>query len=74
MSLFYSRESKQQLIGYADAKYISDHIKVGHKQGMCLIAMILLFHRNLSNKQWWPHHQIIQKYWQFMKQVMNVYG
>ena len=49
------------------------HIKVGHKQGMCLIAMVLLFHGDLSNKQWWPHRQIIQKYWQFMKQVMNVY-
>ena len=62
MGLFYSRELKQHLLEYADAEYISDHIKVGHKQGMCLIAMILLFHGNLSNKQWWPHHQIIQKY------------
>ncbi|RVW18477.1 Retrovirus-related Pol polyprotein from transposon TNT 1-94 [Vitis vinifera] len=28
------------------------HIKAGHKQGMCLIAMVLLFHGDLSNKQW----------------------
>ena len=49
-------------------------IKVGHKHGMCLIAMVLLFHEDLSNKQWWLHHQIIQKYLQFMKQVVNVYG
>ena len=27
MSLFYSRESKQQLLGYADAEYISDPYK-----------------------------------------------
>ena len=50
MGLFYSRELKQHLLEYADAKYISDHIKVGHKQGMCLIAMILLFHGDLLNK------------------------
>ena len=31
MGLFYSRESKQQLFGYADAGYLSIHIKVGHK-------------------------------------------
>ena len=50
------------------------HIKVGHKQGMCLIIMVLLFHGDFSNKQWWLHQQIIQKYWQFMKQVVNVYS
>ena len=27
MSLFYSRESKQQLLGYADAGYLSDSYK-----------------------------------------------
>ena len=72
MDLFYSRESKQQLLGYADARYLSNPHK--GRSGMCLIAMVLLFHGDLSNKQWWSHHQIIQKYWQFMKQVVNVYG
>ena len=50
------------------------HIKLGHKQSMCLIEMELLFHGDLSNKPWWPHCQIIYKYLQFMKQVVNVYG
>ena len=31
MGLFYSRESKQQLLGYADVGYFQIHIKVGHK-------------------------------------------
>ena len=50
------------------------HIKLGHKYDMCLITMVVLFHRDFSNKQWCSHHQIIQKYLQFMKQVVNVYG
>ena len=72
MGLFYSSESKQQLIRYADAWYLSDPHK-GNKQGMCLIVMVLLFHGDLSNKQWWLHHHIILKYLQLMKQVINVY-
>ena len=32
-------------------------IKVSHKHGMCLITMVLLSHGDLSNKQWWSHHQ-----------------
>ena len=62
ISLFYSRESKQQLLRYADAGYISDLHKDRSQTGMCFIVMVLLFHGDLSNKQWWPHHQIIQKY------------
>ena len=74
MGIVYSRESKQQLLRYADAGYISDLHKDRSQTGMCFIVMVLLFHEDLSNKQWWPHHQIIQKYWQFMKQVVNIYG
>ena len=72
MSLSYLRESKQQLLGYADAEYLSDSYK--GKSQTWYVFMVLLSHRDLSNKQWWPHHQIIQKFLQFMKQVVNVYG
>ena len=33
MSLFYSRESKQQLLGYADARYLSDPHKSRSQTG-----------------------------------------
>ena len=33
MSLFYSKESKQQLLGYADARYISDPHKARSQIG-----------------------------------------
>ena len=49
-SLFYLRESKQQLFGYADAGYFSDPYKVISQIGYCLIAMVLLFDGNLLNK------------------------
>ena len=58
MSLFYSNESKQQLLGYADAGYLSNPHKT-RSQIMCFIAMVLLFHGDLSNKQWKSYHQII---------------
>ena len=29
---------------------------------MCLIVMLLLFHGDLSNKQWWSYRHIIKKY------------
>ena len=35
MSLFYSKESKQQLFGYADAGYLSYPHKAISQQGMC---------------------------------------
>ena len=47
MSLFYSTESKQQLLEYADVGYLSDPQKPDHKQGMCLIIVELLFHGDI---------------------------
>ena len=34
MSLFYSKELKQQLFGYANAGYLPYHIRPNHKQGI----------------------------------------
>ena len=36
VGLFYSNESKSELIGYADAGYLSDPHKADHKQVICL--------------------------------------
>ena len=36
------------------------HIKLDHKQGMCLIVMELLIYGDPLSKQWWPHHRMIQ--------------
>ena len=52
MGLFYSKESKQQLFGYADAGYFSDPHKAFSQTGMCLIVMELLFHGDPLSKQW----------------------
>ena len=61
MCLFYSKESKQQLLEYAYARYLTDSHKAISQQGMCLIIMELLFHGDPLSKQWWPHHRIIQR-------------
>ena len=61
-SLFYSGNQSNNCLDMQMQDIFQIHIKVGHKQGMCLITMVLLFHGDLSNKQWWSHHQIIQKY------------
>ena len=55
MSLFYLRESKQQLLGYVDAKYLSDPHKGRSQTGY-------VFNYNgtaKESREWWPHHQII---------------
>ncbi|RVW93168.1 Retrovirus-related Pol polyprotein from transposon TNT 1-94 [Vitis vinifera] len=52
MGLFYSRESKQQLLGYADAGYLSDPHKGRSQTGYVFNYNVLLFHGDLSNKQW----------------------
>ena len=49
-------------------------IKLDHKPGMFLTTMELLSHGDLLSRQWWLHHQIIQKLLQFTKLVVNAYG
>ena len=48
-------------------------IKLDHKPGMFLTIMELLSHGDLSSRQWWLQHQIIQKLLQFTKLVVNAY-
>ena len=47
MGLFYSKESKQQLLGYEDVGYLSDPHKARSKPGMYLAVMVLLSYGNL---------------------------
>ena len=61
MDLFYSKESKQQLLVYADAGYLSNPHKARSQIGYVLIVMELLFHGDLLSKKWWQPHQIIKK-------------
>ena len=49
-------------------------IKLDYKPGMFLTTMELLSHGDQSSRQWWLHHQIIQKLLQFTKLVVNAYG
>ena len=44
MGILYSKESKQQLLDMLMQDIFHIHIKLGHKQGMYLIVMELLFH------------------------------
>ena len=69
MGLFYSNKSDMQMQDIFQIR-----IKLDHKPGMFLTTMELLSHGDLSSKQWWLHHQIIQKLLQFTKQVVNAYG
>ena len=52
VGLFYSRKSSNNCLDIQMQDTFQIHIKVGHKHGICLIAIVLLFHRDLSNKQW----------------------
>ena len=54
MSLFYSRESKQQLLGYADAEYLSDPYKEilaiheASRECVWLRSMIQIFKKHVD--------------------------
>ena len=75
IGIFYSNKSKEKK--YLDTKMqdiFHIRIKLDHKPGMFLTTMELLYHGDLSSRQWWLHHQIIQKLSQFTKLVVNAYG
>ena len=62
MGLFYSKESKQQFLGYVDTRYISDpHKPKSQTDQYVFIVMEPLFHGDPLSRQWWPHHRIIQR-------------
>ncbi|KAM6546487.1 hypothetical protein CsatB_027223 [Cannabis sativa] len=71
--LFYSNNCGSQLIGYADAEYLSD-IKPYLKLVICSLAVTLLYPGAQQSKLWWPLPQIKLRYLQFTRQVENVFG
>ena len=55
MRLFYSKEMEPQLLGYADAGYLSDPHKARSQTGYIYLLMeILQYPGDKLNKQWWP--------------------
>ena len=75
MSLFYLKISRNKNYSNMQMQDIFQiRIKLDHKLGMFLTTMELLSHGDLSSRQWWLHHQIIQKLLQFTKLVLNAYG
>ena len=60
MSLFYSKEFKQQLLGYVDSGYLSDPHKAKSQIGYEFNCNGTLFHGDPLSKQWWLHHLIIK--------------
>ena len=62
MDLFDSNGLKAQVLGYANADYLSNPHKAISQPGMFLITMELLFHGDLLSRQWWPpsnHSEIL---------------
>ncbi|XP_075096180.1 secreted RxLR effector protein 161-like [Nicotiana tabacum] len=52
MRLFYSNEFKSEIIGYADAGYLSDpHKALSQKKAICLRMEVQLYHGVQWNKQ-----------------------
>ena len=74
LGLFYPNESKSQLVGYADAGYLSNPHKGRSQTGFYLLMEILLFHGDLLSKQFLLLPQIMQRLSQFMKRVVNVFS
>ena len=62
MGLFYSNKSKENYSDMQMQDIFQIRIKLDHKPGMFLTTMELLSHGDLSSRQWWLHHQIIQKF------------
>ena len=74
MGLFYLNKSKENYSDMQMQDIFQILIELYHKPGMFLTTMELLSHGDLSSRQWWLHHQIIQKLLQFTKLVVNAYG
>ena len=74
MGLFYSNKSKEKLLGYADAGYLSDPHKARSQTGYVFNYNGTSILWRSVKQTWWLHHQIIQKLLQFTKLVMNACG
>ena len=61
MGLYYPNVPKAELIGYADAGYMSTLIMLDHKRAICSHVVIQPFHGVLRNNQLPPHLLIMQR-------------
>lgn len=74
LSLFYPRSSILGLIGFADARYLSDPHKARSQTGYVSHLVELQSHGVPRNRLWSPHLQIMQNSSHFTRPVENVYG
>ena len=61
MGLYYSLSSKSGLVGYADARFLSDPHNGRSQTGYVFYMVALLYLGVPQSKQLRPHHQTMQK-------------
>ena len=75
MGLFYSKESKQQLFGYADAGYLSDPHKAISQTGYVFNCNgTVISWRSFQADNGGHFIKSLRDYSKFTKQVVNIYG
>ena len=76
MRLFYPSGSDPHLVEYVNEIFffLLIHIKFNHKHDINLCVITLFFYEDLSRKQYMLLLQIILKFSQFTKRVVNALG
>ncbi|XP_051116144.1 uncharacterized protein LOC127241259 [Andrographis paniculata] len=74
LGLLYLNDSRHELLGYADAGYLSGLHKVKLRTGYTFTCGNTVVSWRSTKQTIPPHHQIMPKHWLFMKPTENVYG
>ncbi|CAA7015992.1 unnamed protein product [Microthlaspi erraticum] len=74
LGLFYPKNADDQMIGFADAGYLSDPHKARSQTGMFSLSEEPLSHGAPRNKLSWPPPQTMLKSLRSTRQVENVFG
>jgi hypothetical protein len=72
--LFYRKNQDLNLIGYADAGYLSDPHSGKSQTGYVFLCGGLQFHGSCQNKLWSQLQQTTRKLLHYMKPRVNVHG